>query len=652
MADWRDHILKHFQPKISRLTLVADPDGLLTEEGMLSAIRDRGFDLISFDDSIAFRFAYESQYRSLWDKRKNTDLVVILHSAEQQLSKLPFDLLMAGRQLTFALHQLFPKLNYPVIEGLDRIYLDAIDESYQGHDGEQLTERETKDFVLMHCFSIVPKLIRTPVDLLKVLLSLHSRKVHLPHFLNEYLLENLAKNATFATWRLAEILPSRENFLRFLQDEWGLFIASIADGGKKSRVPFNHEDVRAYIDTLFLEGSLTPVEQEDVTKLPAWVRTGVVHDPKADAIRRFRGLRQKFETELPQADVSHREWQRTAQRWAEMVVLRWEWDEALDATDRRSWSGLQAKVEDLFGQWMMHRYGSLHNMAYHEQPVMVHQISRFMAVERKRKKLSKIALIVLDGLALDQWLLLRKYLECSDKAWRFQESTAFAWVPTLTSVTRQSIFAGEPPLYFPDSIETTSKERMHWQRFWEDQGVQRASVELVTSLDGPDDRDLESALANPRLSVLGIVWNKVDDIMHGMQMQTSGMHNQVRLWASQGELHQLLVRLWQEGFVVYLTADHGNVTATGIGNPREGVLVETRGKRARVYDRPEFRDEVSAKFTDSICWANYGLPTARYVLLAGDLKAFTADGDEIVAHGGIALEEVMVPFVAITRVDA
>ena len=81
------------------------------------------------------------------------------------------------------------------------------------------------------------------------------------------------------------------------------------------------------------------------------------------------------------------------------------------------------------------------------------------------------------------------------KAWRFQESTAFAWVPTLTSVTRQSIFAGEPPLYFPDSLETTSKEKAHWLRFWEDQGVQRAGVELVTNLDGPNDPKLEAALA-------------------------------------------------------------------------------------------------------------------------------------------------------------
>jgi len=59
MADWRDTILKNFQKHIARLTLVADPDGLLTEERMLSAIKDRGFDLIPFDDPVAFRFAYE-----------------------------------------------------------------------------------------------------------------------------------------------------------------------------------------------------------------------------------------------------------------------------------------------------------------------------------------------------------------------------------------------------------------------------------------------------------------------------------------------------------------------------------------------------------------------------------------------------------------
>lgn len=410
--------------------------------------------------------------------------------------------------------------------------------------------------------------------------------------------------------------------------------------------------MRAYIDTFFLDGSLTPVDREDVTDLPAWVMTGVAHDPRADAVRRFRGLREKFESTLPVADVPHKEWQQAAQRWAELVVLRWEWDEALDDADRTAWDSLHTKVEDSFGQWMGRRYGSLHNLPYQQQPVMVHQISRFMAFERNRKKLPKIALLVLDGLAFDQWLLLKKKLEATDKAWRFQESTAFAWVPTLTSVTRQSIFAGEPPLYFPTSLETTSKERTHWLRFWDDQGVQKNAVELVTNIKGADDSDLELALTNPRLSVLGIIWNQIDDLVHTAIMKTAGLHLLVNKWIAEGHLQKLLMRLHQEGFVVYLTADHGNVAATGVGNPREGVLVEQKGKRVRVYDRNEFLEEVANKFPESIRWPNYGLPPARHVLLAGNLKAFTDAGDEVVSHGGIALEEVMVPFVAISREDA
>jgi len=299
----------------------------------------------------------------------------------------------------------------------------------------------------------------------------------------------------------------------------------------------------------------------------------------------------------------------------------------------------------------MNRYGSLHNLPYQQQPVMVHQISRFMAFERNRKKLPKIALLVMDGLAFDQWLLVKKKLEACDKAWRFLESTAFAWVPTLTSVTRQSIFAGEPPLYFPTSLETTSKERTHWLRFWDDQGVQKNAVELVTNIKGADDSDLELALANPRLSVLGIIWNRIDNFVHSSE-KTSSLHLLVNEWIKEGHLQKLLMRLHQEGFVVYLTADHGNVAATGVGNPREGVLVEQKGKRVRVYDRNEFLEEVANKFPESIRWPNYGLPPARHVLLSGNLKAFTDAGDEVVSHGGIALEEVMVPFVAITREDA
>lgn len=117
---WRDSILNDFVPNVSKLTLVSDPDSLLTEEKLAMKLRKRGFDIIEFSDSVEFRYAYESQYRSIWDEGQETDLIVALRTPHSELEGLPYDLLQAGRQLSFNLGNLFPNLSYPVIEELDR----------------------------------------------------------------------------------------------------------------------------------------------------------------------------------------------------------------------------------------------------------------------------------------------------------------------------------------------------------------------------------------------------------------------------------------------------------------------------------------------------------------------------------------------------
>ena len=78
--DWRDRILKEFTPNVAQLTLVADPDGLLLEETLLEAIRERGFEILPFEDSVAFRFAYESRFRTRWVRGEATDLVVVVRA--------------------------------------------------------------------------------------------------------------------------------------------------------------------------------------------------------------------------------------------------------------------------------------------------------------------------------------------------------------------------------------------------------------------------------------------------------------------------------------------------------------------------------------------------------------------------------------------
>src|SRR5690606_19176439 len=167
MGSWRDQILSEFTPQVARLTLVADPDGLLLEEGVLEGIRERGFELIPFEDHVAFRYAYESKFRSRWDRGEKTDLVVVLRSASQNLDALPYDLLQAGRKLSFNLGDLFPNLSYPVVAALDLTCLDALFDAQLRHAPGTLGDNATKEFVLRHVFEIAPELIKQPSDLLR-----------------------------------------------------------------------------------------------------------------------------------------------------------------------------------------------------------------------------------------------------------------------------------------------------------------------------------------------------------------------------------------------------------------------------------------------------------------------------------------------------
>jgi len=137
-SGWRNPILAQFSPEIAavaRLTIVADPDELLTESGVVEGIRNQGFEIIPFDDHIAFRYAYERRFRQIWDTGATTNLVVVLRASRSELNGLPFDLLEQvkrdRRLLSFSLAELFPSLAPHALAELDRADLDAVHAAQQ-----------------------------------------------------------------------------------------------------------------------------------------------------------------------------------------------------------------------------------------------------------------------------------------------------------------------------------------------------------------------------------------------------------------------------------------------------------------------------------------------------------------------------------------
>jgi hypothetical protein len=120
-----------------------------------------------------------------------------------------------------------------------------------------------------------------------------------------------------------------------------------------------------------------------------------------------------------------------------------------------------------------------------------------------------------------------------------------------------------------------------------------------------------------------------------MELGTTGMHNQVKLWVKEGFIGGLFEILLANGFAVYVTSDHGNVESVGCGRPKEGVLAELRGERVRIYSDDILRNSVAERFPGTLAWKPLGLPEDFLPLLAKGRTAFVTEGQRTVAHGGI-----------------
>ncbi len=669
MAGWRDEIVREFTPGVARLTIVEDPDGLLLEAGIVRELQTRGFELLSFEEGIAFRFFYESRYRSHWDRGDGADLVVVFGGDASDLHAIPYDVLQAGRGLSFSLGDLFPNLSRSVVSALDRSDLDAL-HAAQGQDapGRPLGEARTQGFVLRHVFGVAPETIRQTSDLLRFLLRRHYSRLRLPRNLERHLIRVLRRDPLFEQWPLTQIVPDREAFFAFLQERWPIFLnrqAGTVDMARESghpyglafrgpaEIPFDHSEVRVYIDNLFLEGALRPIAHPGGRDVEgSWALAGIEVDPKADRKLRLEGLLKSIDGSVPDEAARYHEWLAFAPRWAQVNALVFDSDtgdaDGDAAEQAEQYGSVRDRIDQAFSAWMRQRFETLHNLPP-SPPVMIHQIPRLLARRLHESGDGKVALVVMDGLALDQWVTVRELVTQQRPELRFRDGSLFAWVPTLTGVSRQACFAGRLPRYFPTSIHTTDREPSGWKRFWQDE---RPAVEAAYEKNLRDCSDLgavEELVSQPRVRAVGLVVDVVDRIMHGMMLGSAGMHNQIRQWTSNGMLAALLDTLLDRGFAVFLTSDHGNVETTGCGVPREGSVPDLRGQRVRIYSDDALRARVRTGFADALEWPAIGLPENYLALLAPGRRSFVRASERPVAHGGITLEEVVVPFIEIER---
>jgi len=665
-ADWRKLVLDELQLGLAEVFIVEDPDNLMVELGIQKALAARTYDFYHYDDSVALRHFYETKIRLDGQQEQSvaqSSLVISLDNDSPNARDLPFDILSHARIVSFSLSDCFPDIYPSVLSQLESEELDALHRAIIEFTPGKLGDIASRDFVMRHVFHVAAEVIQSPSDLLRTLLRLNYRDIALPVVLKERLISILQRRSQFKDWPLSEIIGSKNSFYAFLQHNWPAYVQAVIDALKTMVrepiaryqvtaakvdviLPFGHDDVRVYIDNYFLEGLLQPIKVADANLLKDhWSRVGIQIDIAADNKLKAEKLLELCQKTLPAQDDRHQIWYQFASRWAELCALYHFQPELLDIARFKSF---QAQLDQRFAEWMLGNYSGLFNHPP-SPPAMLHHVPKQMARDLSNTPDGKVALVVIDGLALDQWVTIRNEINLSLP---IDESCVFAWVPTVTSISRQALFAAKAPFHFPNSIFTTSTESKSWRNFWLEQGLQDSQIYYEKSL-GVNEIDLQiEKLSDHRLRVVGLVINTVDDMMHGMKLGAAGMHNQVKLWAKNGYLLNLLTALNKLGFSVYMTADHGNVEAIGSGKISEGAIAESRGERTRVYKTESLRNDIALKYVDSnevVSWPQNGLPSDFWPLVMTGRTAFVAQGENIVGHGGITIEEVIVPYIRILR---
>jgi hypothetical protein len=651
VRNWREYILQHFEKSIASLILAADPDGLLLEEKILSEINKRGFEVISYSDPIGFRYIYETKYRQFWDEGKEPKSALVVRLPHDDLKRLPYDLLRRGYPLTFRLTDIFPKFSYPVIKELDFCFLDKLYEVQPEYEGPP-TDSQTCEFILRKVFKVAVDLIETIDDLLVYLLRRHYQGEAYPKVLDDYLFKKWQKNPNFKAIPLKKILSSKQVFLAYLQTEWARYVKCKLEGvTDKTLLPFDHPDVRRLLDNLFMEGFLRPIEVKsevrDIEKLPSWFKAGILinkHDlQQKKLIRLFESVKEH----LQKVDDAYLFWLRLAEKWAKAQNLYLLLEDSLDLAFKKRFWKVGTEINYQFEEWLKNKFGAFTSLPYISRPVMLHHIPHYIATKNEGEKL---ALVVLDGMGYQQWVQIRNFLEENMTSLAFAEYPVFAWVPTITTISRQALFAGEVPFYFEEDIFTTAREPIHWQKFWENQGYRRHEIGYLKNLKDRMD-ELYTLLDHPKIKILGLVINTIDKIMHNTTQGMQGMRAEIEVWLKRGYLIELLNLLISKGFCVYLTSDHGNIECEGVGKINEGILAEQRGERVRIYNDQTLLHIGMRKIGKDKCfgWKGIGLPENIFILLASGRNAFVRKGERLVTHGGMSIEETIVPFVKVWK---
>jgi hypothetical protein len=285
------------------------------------------------------------------------------------------------------------------------------------------------------------------------------------------------------------------------------------------------------------------------------------------------------------------------------------------------------ELDRRFSEWLKQNYGlmlSAPNPAILRLPTLLDRLDKELSDDR-------LLLLVVDSLSLRAWEGTKKRWIADGIIRDATTRVAFAVLPTITSLSRRAIFEGKSPSQFSSEAHSSRLERQLWTARYPGTGDYYTAEEALGLQDS-------FAKARRRICLVDVSWDKRG---HSIDPRLDSIEEAIQVWAGKTPLREIVRAGLAAGYRVLLTADHGQVECRGCGRPRVGTLPDERSKRVLMFDNKTVCDSFANSW--SIPFHPSNLPVSMWPLFAAGFASYDIEGAEAVSHGGMSIEEVLVP---------
>lgn len=362
----------------------------------------------------------------------------------------------------------------------------------------------------------------------------------------------------------------------------------------------------------------------------------------------------------------------TATEWADIYAKLVYWELQMDTIEdsgmKEILSMQKKEANKLFSRFIERNYSDWVN-GDDDAPVMIHTLMKDKIAPQLEK--GKLAVLVIDNLRFDQWKVLQPIFQ------RFydtsHEEIIYSILPTATHYARNALFAGLMPTEiekrFPNlwkNEEDEGGKNLHERDFLE-ANLKRLGKNLkwsyskITNLEG-GKRLVENfhQLKDNDLNV--VVYNFVDTLSHArtemevikeLAVDESAYRSITVSWFDHSPLFELVKKMAETGCRIVVTTDHGTVRVEDpvkiVGERSTNTNLRYKVGRGMSYNEKEVYkvkdpQEVhlpKGKLSSEFVFAREN----GYFVYPNNYNHFVNYYANTFQHGGISLEEILIPFV-------